>query len=138
MWAAHDLGKAINVAGVEGQVEGAVSQAMGWALTEDLRMTDGRVDTVNFSTYLLPTFMDMAAVETIIIEEPEPLGPWGARGVGEPAIIPVAAAIANAVSDALGVPVDDLPITPEKVLALLDKADNGGLGTGATARGAHG
>ncbi|MCH8837578.1 MAG: xanthine dehydrogenase family protein [Candidatus Marinimicrobia bacterium] len=138
VWAAHDLGKAINVAGVEGQVEGAVSQAMGWALTEDLRMTDGRVDTVNFSTYLLPTFTDMAAVETIIIEEPEPLGPWGARGVGEPAIIPVAAAIANAVSDALGVPVDDLPITPEKVLALLDKADNGGLGTGTTAIGSHG
>ena len=101
-------------------------------------MTDGRVDTDNFSTYLLPTFTDMAAVETIIIEAPEPLGPRGARGVGEPAIIPVAAAIANAVSDALGVPVDDLPITPEKVLALLDKADNGGLETATTARGTHG
>ncbi len=123
VWAAHDLGKAINVAGIEGQVEGAVSQAIGWALTEDLRLDHGRVETLNLSTYLLPTVKDMAAVETIIIEEPEPLGPWGARGIGEPAIIPAAAAIANAVSDALGAPVDQLPITPEKVLALLK---NGG------------
>jgi CO/xanthine dehydrogenase Mo-binding subunit len=89
------------------------------------------VETLNLSTYLLPTIKDMAAVETIIIEEPEPLGPWGARGIGEPAIIPAAAAIANAVSDALGAPVDQLPITPEKVLALLDQADTGGRRTGA-------
>jgi len=121
IWAAHDIGKAINPSGIEGQVEGGVVQGVGWALTEDFKISDGKVETDNFSTYLLPTAMDIPEVETIIVEDSEPLGPWGAKGIGEPAIIPTAAAIANAVSDALGTQIEEIPIRPEKVLQILSE-----------------
>jgi len=120
IWAAHDVGKAINPAGIEGQVEGGVAQGIGWALTENFRYQNGSVITDNLSTYLLPTALDMCEVETIIVESPEPEGPWGAKGIGEPAIIPTAAAITNAVSEALGKQVLAIPIKPEDVLALVD------------------
>jgi CO/xanthine dehydrogenase Mo-binding subunit len=123
VWAAHDVGQVINPAGLEGQVEGGVVQSTGWALTEQYHMEGGRVITDNFSNYLMPTIRDVPEVVTIPVEAPEPLGPWGAKGIGEPATIPTAAAIANAVSHALGVPVNDLPITPEKVLHLLSIAE---------------
>lgn len=119
IWAAHDIGRAINPAGLEGQVEGGTLQGVGWALTEHFQLDDGEVTTLNFSTYLLPTAMDIPEVETIIIECPEPLGPWGAKGIGEPAIIPTAAAVANAVSDALGLQMNEIPLTPERVLEAL-------------------
>jgi CO/xanthine dehydrogenase Mo-binding subunit len=121
IWAAHDVGRAVNPAGIEGQVEGGTAQGTGWALTEDFQLQDGRVLTANLSTYLLPTTLDVGEVETIIVEDPEPQGPWGAKGIGEPAIIPVGAAIANAVSQAIGVQVREIPLTPERVLALLDR-----------------
>lgn len=120
VWAAHDVGKAINPAGIEAQVEGGVAQGIGYALTENFKMHDGIVLTDNLSTYLLPTALDISDVETIIVENPEPLGPWGAKGIGEPAIIPTAAAIANAVSNAIGKPVNEIPVSPERVLALLN------------------
>lgn len=123
VWAAHDVGKVINPAGLEGQVEGGVVQSTGWALTEQFHTENGKVITNNFSTYLMPTVCDVPEVETIPVEAPEPLGPWGAKGIGEPATIPTAAAIANAVSHALGVPVNDLPITPEKVLHILSSIE---------------
>lgn len=116
IWAAHDIGKVINPAGLEGQVEGGVTQGIGWATSEDFIYKNGKVDSNNLSTYLLPTSKDVASIETIIIEEPEPEGPWGAKGVGEPAIIPTAAAIANAVSHAIGVQMNEIPLTPERVL----------------------
>ncbi len=119
VWAAHDVGKAINPAGIEAQVEGGVAQGIGYALTEDFKIHNGKVLSDNLSTYLLPTALDISEVETIIVEDPEPLGPWGAKGIGEPAIIPTAAAIANAVSNALGKPVNEIPISPEKVLEIL-------------------
>lgn len=119
IWAAHDVGRAINPAGVEAQVEGGTAQGIGYALMEHLQHAGGRITTANLSTYLLPGALDVAEVETIIVEDPEPRGPWGAKGIGEPAIIPTAAAIANAVSHALGVPVNRLPITPEQVLDAL-------------------
>ena len=119
VWAAHDVGKAINPAGIEAQVEGGVSQGIGYALMENFKMHNGKVLTANLSTYLLPTALDMCDVETIIVEDPEPLGPWGAKGIGEPAIIPTAAAIANAVSNALGKSINEIPISPEKVLEIL-------------------
>lgn len=116
-WAAHDVGKAINPAGLAGQVQGGVVQGAGWALLEDLRINDqGEILTRNLSTYLLPTAMDSINMETYWIEAPEPLGPWGAKGIGEPAIIPTAAAIANAVSNAIGRPMNAIPMTPERVL----------------------
>lgn len=120
IWAAHDVGKAINPAGIEAQVEGGVAQGIGYALTENFKIKNGKVLSDNLSTYLLPTALDISEVKTIIVEEPEPLGPWGAKGVGEPTIIPTAAAIANAVSNALGEPINEIPISPEKVLEILE------------------
>lgn len=123
IFAAHDVGKAINPAGIEGQVEGGVVQGIGWATTEDFKMDHGVVTTPNLSTYLLPTALDSAEVETIIVEKPEPEGPWGAKGIGEPSIIPTAGAIANAVSSALGIQMNEIPLTPEKVLTHLNKTE---------------
>ena len=120
VWAAHDVGKAINPAGIEAQVEGGVAQGIGYALTENFKYKDGTATTANLATYLLPTALDVSDVETIIVEAPEPLGPWGAKGIGEPAIIPTAAAIANAVSSAIGKPINEIPITPEKILEVLN------------------
>ena len=125
IWAAHDIGKAINPAGLEAQVEGGTAQGIGWALTENFKYHNGQVVADNLSTYLLPTAVDVGEIETIIIEDPEPLGPWGAKGIGEPAIIPTAAAIANAVSQAIGCPVDELPMHPESILNHLEKHAGG-------------
>ncbi|MCH7764817.1 MAG: molybdopterin-dependent oxidoreductase, partial [Candidatus Marinimicrobia bacterium] len=123
IFAAHDVGKAINPAGIEGQVEGGVVQGVGWAITEDFIMDRGVVTTPNLSTYLLPTALDSPEVETIIVEKPEPDGPWGAKGIGEPSIIPTAAAIANAVSSAIGIQMNEIPLTPERVLNQLNKTE---------------
>ena len=89
-------------------------------MTEQFKFDNGRVLTSNLSTYLLPTTADVGEVETILVEDPEPLGPWGAKGIGEPAIIPTAAAIANAVSHAIGVQMNEIPLTPEKVLDAIE------------------
>jgi CO/xanthine dehydrogenase Mo-binding subunit len=120
IWAVHDVGRAINPAGVEGQVEGGTTQGTGWAVTERFQYQEGKVLTSNLSTYLLPTVQDVAQVDTVIVEAPEPEGPWGAKGIGEPAIIPTAAAIVNAVSSAVGVQIRELPLTPEKILSVLE------------------
>ncbi len=110
------MGKAINPSGIEGQVEGGVAQGIGLAVTENFLLRNGKVATGNLSTYLLPTAIDVPEITTAIVEHPEPEGPWGAKGIGEPAIIPTAAAIANAVSAALGVQIHHIPMTPESVL----------------------
>ena len=81
------FGKAINPAGIEAQVEGGIAQGIGYALTEDFKVKNGKVLSDNLSTYLLPTALDISDVETIIVEDPEPLGPWGAKGIGKPATI---------------------------------------------------
>ncbi len=125
IYTAHDIGKAINPAGLEGQIEGGTAQGIGWALTENFKTNEGSVITDNLSTYLLPTANDVAdEVHSIIVEDPEPEGPWGAKGIGEPAIIPTGGAIANAVSQALQVQINELPITPEIVLHQLTKSKN--------------
>jgi len=116
IWASHDVGRALNPAGLEAQIEGGTVQGIGWALTENFQYNLGRVLTDNLTTYLLPTAMDVGDIESIIVEDPEPEGPWGAKGIGEPAIIPTAAAIANAVSHALGKPINRIPIMPEQIL----------------------
>ncbi len=120
IWASHDVGRAINPSGLEAQIEGGTAQGIGWALTENFKMNLGEVLTDNLTTYLLPTAMDVGEIESIIVEDPEPEGPWGAKGIGEPAIIPTAAAIANAVSQALGKPMDQIPISPETVLEMIE------------------
>jgi len=114
---ADDVGKAVNPQQVEGQIEGAVAQAAGWATCENFITADGRVLTPNLSTYLIPTISDVPEqVESIIVERPDPRIPWGVRGVGEMPFIPLAPALAAAIHDATGVWFDELPLTPERVL----------------------
>lgn len=119
---ADDVGQVINPVLVEGQVEGAVVQAQGYAVLEDWKTKDGRVLTDQLSTYLIPTIWDIPEkVETVLIEVPDPNGPWGARGLGELPYLPVAPAIAAAIHDATGVWVDEFPFTPERILRALGK-----------------
>jgi CO/xanthine dehydrogenase Mo-binding subunit len=114
---ADDVGKAINPALVEGQIEGGVIQAQGYALIENYQTRHGFVLTDQLSTYLIPTALDIPeTVESVIVEVPEPNGPWGARGLGELPFLPLAPAIAAAVHDATGVWFNEFPLTPEHVL----------------------
>ncbi len=119
---ADDVGKAINPDQVTGQIEGAVVQAHGYAVLEDFKTKDGRVLTDQLSTYLIPTIWDIPEkVESVIVEIPDPNGPWGARGLGELPMLPTAPAIAAAIHDATGVWIDEFPFTPERVLRALGK-----------------
>ena len=123
--AAHDVGQCVNRAAVEGQIEGGVQNGQGYALSEEMLYQEGRLVTPSFSEYLMPTSMDMPHVQCIILESRSGLGPFGAKGIGEPALTPVAPAIANAVADAIGVRVFELPITPERVIRALKEARSG-------------
>jgi len=120
--AADDVGKAINPDLVVGQIEGAIVQAHGYAITEDFQTRDGKVLSDQLSTYLLPTILDIPArVDSVLVEIPDPNGPWGARGLGELPFLPFAPAVAAAIHDAVGVWIDDFPFTPERVLRALGK-----------------
>jgi xanthine dehydrogenase D subunit len=119
-----DPGKAINPQGVEGQSEGGVVMGMGYALTEDTIIEEGITLTRNFSTYILPTSLDMPCrIETIIAEEPEPSGPFGAKGIGEAVCVPISPAITNAIHDAVKVWIRQIPATPERVYTALKKRE---------------
>jgi CO/xanthine dehydrogenase Mo-binding subunit len=119
---ADDVGQAINPGLVQGQIEGAVVQAQGYALTENLISKNGHILTDQLSTYLIPTVLDIPdAVESVILEIAEPNGPFGARGLGELPFLPLAPAIAAAVQDATGIWINDFPLTPERVLRGLGK-----------------
>jgi CO/xanthine dehydrogenase Mo-binding subunit len=113
--ACFDVGKAINVLNVEGQLEGGAIYNMGYALTEDLIVEKGYLKTPSFSEYLIATSVDVPDVETIMIESGAGLGPYGAKGVGEPADNSIAPAILNAICDAVGVRITTMPATPERV-----------------------
>lgn len=114
-----DCGKAFNPQAVHGQSNGAAAQAIGWTLYEQLHIEDGRIANGNFADYTMPTPDALPMLRSGIVESNEPNGPHGAKGASETAILPGAAAIANAVFDAVGVRITELPITPEKVLAAL-------------------
>ena len=118
---AHDVGQAINPQAVAGQIEGGAAQGQGYALSEEMIYQEGQLVTPSLSEYLIPTAMDMPRVDSIILESRSGLGPFGAKGIGEPAMTPVAPAIANAVADAIGVRIFELPITPEKVVKALQR-----------------
>lgn len=122
--AAHDLGKAINPQSVEGQLEGACSMGLGYSLMEEIVTKEGIIQNPTFHEYLIPTALDMPEFIPIIVEDPEPTGPFGAKGTGEPATVPVAAAILNAVADAVGARVKELPNTAERVLQYLKEHEN--------------
>ncbi len=118
--AAHDVGKVINPNGVIGQINGGVAQGIGWALYENQQFKNGIPQSTGLHKYTLMTMKDMPEVESIIVETNDPVGPFGAKGIGEPTLIPTAPAIANAIEDAIGVRIKDLPITPEKIYRALN------------------
>jgi CO/xanthine dehydrogenase Mo-binding subunit len=133
IWAAHDVGRAVNPQGVEGQIEGGVAQAIGQALMEEYKLDQGRTSTPGFAKYILPTSLDVPQVNTIIIEDPDPIGPLGVKGVGEPSMVPTIPAVMNAIYDAVGVRITALPATPEKVLmAIREKQQRDADGKGTT------
>jgi 4-hydroxybenzoyl-CoA reductase alpha subunit len=137
VWIAHDIGKSINPMLVMGQVEGSVYMGLGEALMEEMAYRANRNVVHKFPSlleYKSPTTMEMCDVKTYLIEDPDPNGPYGAKEVGQGPLLPVPPAVANAVYDAVGVRIDEVPITPEKVLkALRDKARGraGRFGPGA-------
>lgn len=117
MWAVHDVGRAINPRGVEGQIEGGIIQGLGQALMEDYQTRDGHTTTHGFAKYILPTSLDIPQINVRLVEDRDPKSPLGAKGIGEPALVPTAPAIMNAIYDAIGVRITSLPATPEKILA---------------------
>jgi xanthine dehydrogenase molybdenum-binding subunit len=117
---AHDVGRAINPAAVAGQIEGGAAMGLGYALMEDVQIVDGITRAGSLAEYLIPTAGDIPETQAVILESGTGMGPFGAKGVGEPALTPVAPAIANAVANAIGARVESLPLTPEKVLAAID------------------
>ena len=117
--AAHDVGRAVNPTLVEGQIHGGIAQGLGLALMEEY--VPGRTD--NLHDYLIPTIGDIPEIETILIERADPLGPYGAKGVGEPALVATAPAILNAIAAATGARLTEVPATPDRVLAALMARD---------------
>jgi CO/xanthine dehydrogenase Mo-binding subunit len=117
--ACHDVGRAVNPANVTGQIEGSVSMGLGYALMEEIVLDNGTIRNPHFSEYLIPTSLDMPETVSHIVEAPEDSGPFGAKGIGEPALIPTAPAILNAIAAAGGIRIKDLPATPEAVWRLL-------------------
>lgn len=119
-YAVHDVGVAINPSIVEGQIEGGVAQGLGYALREEMSYdAKGIPYNSGFHTYMLPTAEDLPPIHAIIVDAEDPLGPYGAKGVGECPVVPVAAAVASAVEDAIGVRLHELPMTPPRVLEAL-------------------
>ncbi|MBU0719036.1 MAG: molybdopterin-dependent oxidoreductase [Planctomycetes bacterium] len=120
--AAHDVGRVINQLGIEGQVEGGISQGIGYCLSEEVKVADGRILNPSFTDYKLFSATDLPEIDISFVETNDPAGPHGAKGIGESPLIPVAAAIVNAVYNATGVRFTELPLTPERVLMKLKAA----------------
>jgi len=120
--ACHDVGRAVNPAAVEGQIEGGAVQGLGYALMEDVIVENGIIKTPSLSEYLIPTAVDVPKTKVIILESGTGLGPFGAKGIGEPSLTPAAPAVANAVANAIGARIYSLPLTPEKVLEAVARA----------------
>ena len=122
IWAAHDVGKAINPQQSSAQIEGGVIQGMGYALMEALVVDSrGRIQNPSFATYIIPTTRDIPEIETAIIESPYPEGPYGAKGFGETPLMGMAACIANAISNATGLDIACIPLSPESLIQDLKK-----------------
>ena len=127
VWAAHDVGMALNPLAVEGQIEGSIHMGLGQALMEQMEFRHGRLLNPNLLDYRIPSSMEMPEVECILVETIDPEGPYGAKECGEGALAPVIPAVANAIYDAVGVRLNKLPMTPDKVLEAIE--------TQASARG---
>jgi CO/xanthine dehydrogenase Mo-binding subunit len=125
--ACHDSGKIINPSMAQGQIEGGCAMGLGYALMEEIEFKDGCIKNSNFADYIIPTSIDVPKINTCFIEEDEVTGPYGAKGLGEPSMISTAPAILNAIYDAVGVRILDLPATCDKVLlAIKNKEKNNG------------
>jgi len=119
--AVQDVGRAVHPGYVEGQLQGGVAQGIGWALNEEYIYTkDGKVDNPGFLDYRMPVCSDLPMIDTALVEVPNPKHPQGVKGVGEVPLVPVMAAVANAVHNALGLRFDSLPMSPPKVAAALE------------------
>ncbi|MCX5976767.1 MAG: molybdopterin-dependent oxidoreductase, partial [Coprothermobacterota bacterium] len=114
--AAHDMGRAINPQMARGQIFGGVAMGLGYALLEEVELRDGETRTLNFDTYELPTSADMPQVIPILVENPDPAGPYGAKSLGEPTNELLAAAVVNAIANATGRRIRELPCDLERVL----------------------
>ncbi len=121
--AAHDVGRAINPMLLEGQLHGGLSQGLGYGLTENLASEGGQFVNGNLADYKIFTARDMPEIIPIIVETLDPDGPYSAKGIGEPVLVPTAPAIANAIYDAVGVRIKDLPMTPARVFEALKKRE---------------
>ena len=117
--AAHDVGRVIHRDALEGQIQGGVVQGIGWGTSEELKLDRGRLANPSFTDYIIPTAADVPRIGITVVESEGPGGPFGAKGIGEPSLIPTAAAVRNAVVEALGVEIDRLPLTPPAVVAAL-------------------
>lgn len=121
VWAAHDVGRAINPLHVEGQIHGAISQAQGWTLLEDFIMEEGQLRTKSYADYLIPTVYDMPdEIHPLVLEVADPQGPYGVRGLGEMPMLVLAPAILDAIHDATGIWFTKLPVKAEDVLLALE------------------
>ena len=116
MVTAYDVGKAINPVSVEGQIEGGTIQGLGYALMEEMVHNNGVVVNPNLADYYIPTSLDIPEIKTIIVEYPGHLGPYGAKAIGEPPVVLPAPAIVNAIDNAIGVRLNEIPATPDRVL----------------------
>ena len=123
--ASQDVGFAINPIAVEGQIEGGVVQGYAWSMMEEMQYDEKGNVNPGFVDYRVPTTADIPRIESVIVEVPAPNGPYGAKGVGEPSLTPTLATFANAVTDATGVRINDLPIKPEKIVNALKSNGNG-------------
>ncbi|HEX6443685.1 MAG TPA: xanthine dehydrogenase family protein molybdopterin-binding subunit [Streptosporangiales bacterium] len=120
--ASHDVGRQVNPMRVQGQIQGGAMQGLGYALMEECVLEEGNATSTLFANYLIPSALDMPDIEVEVVESGEGRGPLGARGIGEPPVGPCAATIASAIHDAIGVSPTRLPMTPERVLELIDSA----------------
>ena len=125
IWLAHDIGRALNPLLVEGQLEGSIYMGLGEVLMEEQSFRRGLHKVPSILDYKIPTFLEMPEVETILIETHDPEGPYGAKEAGQGALLPVAPAIANAIYDAVGVRIDEVPITAEKIFNALQRKAKG-------------
>lgn len=121
IWASHDVGRAINSQGIEGQIEGGAVQSVGQAIMENFELSEGIPVNKDFAKYILPTSVDVPMFHSSVVEDIDPFGPLGAKGIGEPAPLPTIPAIINAIYDAVGVRITSLPANPEKLLNEMSK-----------------
>jgi CO/xanthine dehydrogenase Mo-binding subunit len=120
----HDVGRVLNPVTLEGQIEGGVLQGIGMALFEEMKTDGGAVVTPDLSTYIIPTAMDTPEIVSAFVEHPYSKGPFGSKGIGETPAMPGAVAVANAVANATGVRLNELPLTPERVTRALRERKN--------------